>query len=105
MTTSPVPRDPSVAFRSNREVAIHVPDLERAKEFYCGTLGFRLISEDGTMLEIDTGELRLFVLHNPNGVMTYIPSLDVADYQSARRRLEAAGCVTVTAGARATDVY
>jgi catechol 2,3-dioxygenase-like lactoylglutathione lyase family enzyme len=94
-----------VAFRANREIAMHVPDLARAKEFYCSVLGFPLVSENAGMLEIDAGELRLFVLLNPVGVMTYVPSLDVPDYESARRHLEAAGCSTVSAGAHSTDVY
>jgi catechol 2,3-dioxygenase-like lactoylglutathione lyase family enzyme len=97
--------DPRVAFRSSREVAIHLPDLGRAKEFYCDTLGFRLVSASGTMLEIDTGELRLFILHDPVGVTSYVPSFDVPDYQSARRLLEAAGCATVPAGSHPTNVY
>ncbi|MEP6492505.1 MAG: VOC family protein [bacterium] len=94
-----------VSFRANREVALHVPDLAPAKEFYCNVLGFRLVSETADTLEIDAGELRLYVLHNAVGLMTYVPSLDVPDYEAARRHLETAGCATVSAGAHSTDVY
>ena len=105
MPTSLMETNTRVAFRANREIAMHVPDLARAKEFYCTVLGFRLVAETAGMLEIDAGDLRLYVLHNPVGVLTYIPSLDVPDYEAARRHLEAAGCATVSAGAHSTDVY
>ena len=97
--------DSRVVFRSNREIAIHLPDLGRAKEFYCDTLGFRLLSASGTMLEIDTGELRLFVLHDPVGVSGFVPSFDVPDSNEARRLLVAAGCATIPAGSHPTNVY
>jgi catechol 2,3-dioxygenase-like lactoylglutathione lyase family enzyme len=103
-TVAPI-TDARAPCRSNRELAIHVPDLARAKDFYCDVLGFRLLSEDATMLEIDTGELLLYVLHNSNGLLTYIPSFDVPDYNAARRQLEAAGCTAVPAGSHSTDVY
>jgi catechol 2,3-dioxygenase-like lactoylglutathione lyase family enzyme len=105
MPTSLAESGARVAFRANREIAIHVPDVARAKEFYCSVLGFRLVGESANVVEIDAGDIRLFVLHNPVGVLTYIPSLDVPDYEAARRHLEAAGCSTVSAGAHSTDVY
>ncbi|HTE46580.1 MAG TPA: VOC family protein [Gemmatimonadaceae bacterium] len=97
--------DTQVSFRANREVAMHVPDLAPAKNFYCNVLGFRLVAETADTLEIDAGELRLFVVHNPVGLMTYVPSIDVPDYEAARHHLEEAGCATVSAGAHSTNVY
>lgn len=105
MPTSLAETGERVAFRANREIAMHVPDLARAKEFYCAVLGFPLLSETAGMLEIDAGDLRLLILHDPVGVLTYVPSFDVPDYEAARRHLEAAGCSTVSAGAHSTDVY
>ena len=83
------------AFRSNREVAIHVPDLERAEAFYVGVLGCRVVSRSPDQLDLDTGQLRLYVNRDPSATLGYIPSFDVADYKAARAHLEAAGCETV----------
>ena len=89
-TTPPV-------FRSNCEVAIHVPDLAKAEAFYAGTLGFRVASRSVEYVELDTGALRLFVIPNAGAPKTFIPSYDVEDYATARRHLENAGCATVPA--------
>ena len=82
-------------FRSNREVAIHVPDLERAETFYVGVLGCRVVSRSPDQLDLDTGQLRLYVNRDPGAPLGYIPSFDVADYAAARAHLERAGCETV----------
>jgi catechol 2,3-dioxygenase-like lactoylglutathione lyase family enzyme len=94
-----------VAFRSNCEVAIHVPDLAVAEAFYGGVLGFRLAAKSADQLEFETGALRLYVNRDPEALRPYIPSLDVPDYAAARRHLEEAGCKTVSAGAHAGAVY
>jgi predicted enzyme related to lactoylglutathione lyase len=94
-----------VAFRSNCEIAIHVPDLARAEAFYSGVLGFRLVAKSADQLEFDTGALRLYVNRDSESLRPYIPSLDVPDYAAARRYLEAAGCQVVSAGAHPGAVY
>jgi catechol 2,3-dioxygenase-like lactoylglutathione lyase family enzyme len=94
-----------VAFRSNCEIAIHVPDLARAEAFYAGVLGFQLIAKSAEQLEFDTGALRLYVNRDPGTPRSYIPSLDVPDYAEARRHLESAGCKTVSAGTHSGAVY
>jgi catechol 2,3-dioxygenase-like lactoylglutathione lyase family enzyme len=94
-----------VAFRSNCEIAIHVPDLARAEAFYAGVLGFRLLARSADQLEFDTGALRLYVNRDPEALRSYIPSLDVPDYAAARRHLEAAGCKLVSAGMHSGAVY
>jgi catechol 2,3-dioxygenase-like lactoylglutathione lyase family enzyme len=90
------------AFRSNREIAIHVPDLAAAEAFYGKTLGFRLVRRTLDQLEFDTGELRLYVNRDASSLIPYIPSFDVDDYPEARRYLEAAGCILKFAGDQAT---
>jgi catechol 2,3-dioxygenase-like lactoylglutathione lyase family enzyme len=97
--------EPQVVFRSNCEIAIHVPDLARAEVFYAGVLGFRLVARSADQLEFDTGALRLYVNRDPDILRSYIPSLDVPNYAAARRHLEAAGCKTVPAGAHSGAVY
>ena len=95
----------AASFRSNCEVAIHVADLAQAEAFYAGVLGFKLVASSNDQLEFDTGALRLYVNRDPATLRPYIPSLDVPDYASARRHLEAAGCKTVPAGEHTDAVY
>jgi catechol 2,3-dioxygenase-like lactoylglutathione lyase family enzyme len=97
--------EPRVTFRSNCEIAIHVPDLARAEAFYAGVLGFRLVAKSADQLQFDTGALQLFVNRDGQALRSYIPSLDVADYAAARRHLEAAGCKLVSAGDHSDAVY
>jgi catechol 2,3-dioxygenase-like lactoylglutathione lyase family enzyme len=105
MTTAATGPGPRVAFRSNCEIAIHAPNLARAEAFYAGVLGFRLVARSGDQLEFDTGALRLFVNRDATALRPYIPSLDVPDFATARRHLEAAGCRTVPAGVHPGAVY
>jgi catechol-2,3-dioxygenase len=105
MSTTATPSDSPIAFRSNCEIAIHVPDLDRAEDFYAGVLGFRLVAKSPDQLEFDTGALRLYVNRDPQALRPYIPSLNVPDYAAARRHLEAAGCQLVSAGPHSTAVY
>jgi catechol 2,3-dioxygenase-like lactoylglutathione lyase family enzyme len=94
-----------VAFRSNCEVAIQVPDLQRAETFYRDVLGFTLVNKRADQLEFDTGVLRLYVNRDAQQVFSFIPSLDVDDYKAARQHLEAAGCATVRVNADSESVY
>jgi catechol 2,3-dioxygenase-like lactoylglutathione lyase family enzyme len=82
-------------FRSSREVAIHVPDLDRAEAFYGGVLGFLLVAKTDSLLQFDTGELMLYVNKDMESSGGFIPSLGVADAAAARRIVEAAGCEIV----------
>ena len=91
----PTQTDNRVHLRSNREIAIHVPDLARAEAFYGKLLGFRLVRRTLDQLEFDTGELRLYVNRDASGLISYIPSFDVDDYHEARRFLEMAECRTL----------
>lgn len=92
-------------FRSNREIAIHAPDLDRAEGFYVGILGFQLLSRSTDQLVIDTGELRLYVNRDAFTSISYIPSFDVPDHEAARQELLAAGCKTFKSGAHPDAVY
>lgn len=85
-------------FRSNREIAINVPDLDAARAFYGGVMGFPLRHECDKCLEFDAGELRLYVNRKPDQSGTLVPSMDVDDLDAARERLIAAGCTILTEG-------
>jgi catechol 2,3-dioxygenase-like lactoylglutathione lyase family enzyme len=91
--------------RSNREIAIHVPDLARAEAFYGKLLGFRLVRRTLDQLEFDTGELRLYVNRDASAPISYIPSFDVEDYHEARRFLEEAGCRVRFAGEQSVPYF
>jgi uncharacterized protein YndB with AHSA1/START domain len=83
---------PHMQFTSNRDIAIEVVDLAPAEAFYAGTLGFHIRSRGNDFLEIDTGELTLWVNCTGGPSRSFIPSLDVQDAAKARAVLEAAGC-------------
>ena len=82
-------------FRSNRDVAIEVPDLARARAFYVDGLGFALCSESATHVEVDTGTLRLWIKAGP-AARAFMPSLDVESVARARS-------IVLTAGGQIVD--
>ena len=88
----------NVTFRSNPDVAISVPDLAQAEAFYGDVLGFPLASKTDTLLEFDTGTIRLWV-NKAAQPQSFVPSLDVTDVEAAKQRLEAAGCKILRSGA------
>ena len=101
----PTQPEEGIRLRSNREIAIHVPDLARAEEFYGKRLGFRMVRRTLDQLEFDTGELRLYVNRDVSKPISYIPSFDVDDYHDARRFLEAAGCKVRFAGEQSVPYF
>ena len=78
-------------FASDGNVAIHVTDLDKAKAFYGGTLGFRLVEERPEQLVYQTGVLTLFV-NRDDQVRPFVPALAVPSYETAREELVASGC-------------
>jgi catechol 2,3-dioxygenase-like lactoylglutathione lyase family enzyme len=101
----PTHHEPTGQLRSNREIAIHVPDLARAEAFYGTVLGFRLVRRSLDQLEFDTGELRLYINRDSTNLISFIPSFDVEDYHDARRFLEAAGCKLRFAGEQSVPYF
>ena len=91
MSTGATGSASQVTFRSNNEIAVHVSDLARAEAFYGGVLGFQLVRKTDDELEFDTGALRLYVNRDATK-RSFIPSLDVADSEAAKRHVRAAGC-------------
>ena len=81
-------------FISNAQIAIHVTDLARAREFYRDKLGFRLIDETAEQLVFETGRFRLYV-NKDTVVLPFIPALEVRDYKAAREYLLNGGCEIV----------
>ncbi len=79
-------------FRTDGNVAIHVPDLDRALSFYGGVLGFPVIERTADLVVFDTGSLRLFVKKDGRKARGFIPALEVQDCRRARRYLKEAGC-------------
>jgi catechol 2,3-dioxygenase-like lactoylglutathione lyase family enzyme len=95
---SPRKKQHPTAFRSNRDIAIHVPDLDRAAKFYSDVLRFRLISRSRTQLHFDTGTFDLWV-NLDDAARSFVPSFDVSDYKAAVEHLAASGCKMIAAGA------
>lgn len=74
-------------YETDTNLAIHVPDLAKAKAFYTGVLGFKLLEETAERLVLATGSLTLFVVRD-EVLMPFIPALRVNDLDKARRHLE-----------------
>ena len=84
-------------FKANRDVAIEVPDLARARAFYTGALGFRVCSERDDLLELDAGSFRLWV-KGGDEVRPFLPSIDALDGARARSLVRAAGGRVIETG-------
>ena len=74
-------------YTTDTNLAIHVPDLAKAKQFYNDVLGFYLLEETEDRLVFDTGSLTLFVARDVI-IMPFIPALGVKDLDVARQHLE-----------------
>jgi catechol 2,3-dioxygenase-like lactoylglutathione lyase family enzyme len=80
-----------VKFRSNQCVAIHLPNLAKAEQFYGGVLGFTLKSKSRTYLEFSTGTFSLFI-NKSEKAQPPIPSFTVLDARAAKAHLKKNGC-------------
>ncbi len=78
-------------FESSSDIAVHVPDLERARAFYNGVMGFRLVHEQEDKLAFHTGVFTLWV-DLDDKAMPYIPGYGVVSYNQAKEHLSANGC-------------
>jgi len=92
-----MPRRPARArtpatFRTDGNIAIHVPDLDRALSFYGGVLGFPVIERTPDLVVFETGSFRLFVKKGGRRARGFIPALEVPDCGRARLYLKEAGC-------------
>ena len=87
-------KTPPFTFCSNPDIAIHVPDLEKAEAFYGDVLGFRLVSKSDEHLEYDSGALRMYINRSDHAT-SFIPSQDVTDLKGACQYLENAGCTLI----------
>jgi catechol 2,3-dioxygenase-like lactoylglutathione lyase family enzyme len=74
-------------YETDTNIAIHVPDLAKARQFYTGVLGFKLLEETKDRLVLATGSLTLFVAKD-EVTMPFIPALGVNNLDEARRHLE-----------------
>jgi catechol 2,3-dioxygenase-like lactoylglutathione lyase family enzyme len=86
--------DRKVSFVADGNVAAHVTDLGRAKDFCGSVLGFELLKRTGERLVYGTGKITLYVVKDEK-VMSFIPALEVSDYEEARQYLTENGCRTI----------
>ena len=84
-----------VKFKSNRDIAIHVPDLQKAEEFYGATLGFKVFDRSDSHLGFETGTFRLWV-NKDRMPQSFVPSFSVSGSAAAAGHLlESRGCTRV----------
>jgi catechol 2,3-dioxygenase-like lactoylglutathione lyase family enzyme len=77
-------------------VSVFTQDIQRAKEFYAGTLGLEIETEGGSDLEFRCGQVTLDVFDPSSIGQQFAPSpaglaLRVPDVDEARAELEANG--------------
>lgn len=77
-------------FRSNRDIAVGVENLDTAVTFYEGVLGFKPEKTEPNLRVYNTGHFTLYVMkeepHPP------VPSFTVDDLAEARNHLQENGC-------------
>jgi catechol 2,3-dioxygenase-like lactoylglutathione lyase family enzyme len=80
----------TVDFKASRDVIIRTDKLDEAVEFYERVLGLAIFYRSETLYGFDAGSFRLYVergsRHGP------VFEFQVADFQSAKQTLLAAGC-------------
>jgi catechol-2,3-dioxygenase len=54
--------DQEVKFTTDGNFAIHVPDLEKAENFYSNVLGFKLSKKTNERLVYETGKITLYIV-------------------------------------------
>ena len=74
-------------YETDTNLAIHVPDLVIAKQFYTDVLGFKLLEETEERLVLATGSLTLFVAKD-DVIMPFIPALGVSKLEEARQHIK-----------------
>ena len=78
-------------FQSGDCVAINLPDITAAENFYTNVMKFTLVARSERCLEYDTGRHHFYV-NKDLELRRPIPSFTVEDIASARRALVANGC-------------
>jgi len=88
--------DPTVVVEHVDFVSLLTQDIERAKEFYAGTLGLEIETEGDSDMEFRLGQVTLDVFDPASQGQPFAPTLGgvalrVADVAAARAALEAKG--------------
>ncbi len=91
-------RKSTITFRANADVAIHVPDLAKAKVFYGDVLGLPVLGRSDHHLEFDAGTFHLYA-NLDKTARSFIPSFSVSDPEAAKHHLKAAGCKAIKGSA------
>lgn len=77
-------------FISNRDIAVGVINLEKAREFYEHTLSFTPIKINDTTVIYNTGHITLYITKGES--YPPVPSFTVQSLQEAKKHLQEHGC-------------
>ena len=88
--------DPALVVEHVDFVSLLTQDIQRAKEFYVGTLGLEVETEGGSDMELRLGQVTLDIFDPSSQGKPFAPTLGgvalrVPDVASARAALEAKG--------------
>jgi predicted enzyme related to lactoylglutathione lyase len=91
------------AFEATRDLIVRATNLASAKAFYGGVMGLTLVSESDALLCFEAGAIRLYV--EPGEVSGPVAEFLVADLETAKADLVAAGCAVVEEDAGVPRLY
>lgn len=81
-------------FISNRDIAVGVKNLEKAREFYENTLNFIPNKINERTVVYKTGHLTLYITEGQS--YPPVPSFTVQSLQNAKKHLQKHGCTILT---------
>lgn len=96
--------EPALHFRSDRDMAIHAPDLDKAKTFYHGVMGFPVVEQSESHLAFDTGHFTLWV-NLDDEPRSFVPAFAVSSYERAKQALVEAGCEILRDSPKGRNLY
>jgi len=78
---------------SSRDVIIRAENLDAAKAFYHGVMGFTIVCDTDGLLGFETGSFTLYV--EPGSDPTPVFDFETASFEETKARLLAHGCTPV----------
>ncbi len=79
--------------KSTSDVMLRTSDLQDAKEFYNGVLGYAIVSESQRVVGFDTGSFILYFEHGDENGSVF--EFEVDDVEAAKNKLLANGCTLI----------
>ena len=93
-----------MSFEISPNIAVYVNDLNKAKEFYVGALGFKETPSSERWVELRSGPNNLFLMQS-DSESGAVHELFVNDLEKAKSKLLAQGCEVIRWEGVGKDCY